>query len=319
MVITIRSYFRCLCALLPLLAMLSCQKELCYDHTHGGQVLRIEFDWGWQTPDDVKGMTVLLYPEAGGAPVRYDLAGRSGGVVNITSGRYKALCVNADDRLLLTGTDSWETVAVTTAETEALTRSYFRDTRTAIPRARSAEGETVRQEPPQLYTDKLLTVDIRAVEGVQVIRFTPVMPLGVLHVRVENVVNAAFVEAVSGTVSGLSSSMSLTGLEPSGDHCTVPVSLHLSDDGALEGTLYFFGHCPSDEDLSHMLTIYTMLIDGSKQYTTFDITTQMHGAEDPLHLEALIQELPLPKPQPIDGGFDPSLDQWEVNPIDTDL
>lgn len=319
MVTKIYSYLRCLCALLPLLAMLSCQKELCYDHTHGGQVLRIEFDWGWQTPDDVKGMTVLLYPEAGGAPVRYDLAGRSGGVVNITSGRYKALCINADDRLLLTGTDSWETVAVTTAETEALSRSYFRNTRTEIPRARGTEGETVRQEPPLLYTDKLLTVDIRAVEGEQVIRFTPVMPLGMLHVRVENVVNAAFVEAVSAAVSGLSSGMSLTGLGPSEDHCTVPVNLQLSEDGTLEGTLYFFGHCPSDEELSHFLTIYSMLIDGSKQYTTFDITSQMHDAEDPLHPEALIEELPLPKPQPIDGGFDPSLDRWIDIPIETGM
>ena len=319
MVTTIRSYFIGLCALLSLLTLFSCQKELCYDHSHGGQQLRIEFDWGWQTPDDVKGMTVLLYPETGGTPLRYDLSGQSGGLVNITSGRYKALCVNSDDRLLLTGTDSWETVAVTTSETEALSRSYFRDTRTAIPRARGTENETVRQEPPQLYTDKLLTVDIRAVEGVQVIRFTPVMPLGILHVRVENVANANFVEAVSATVSGLSSAMSLTGLNPSDDHCTVPVNLQLTEDGALEGILYIFGHCPSDEDTSHVLTIYTMLIDGSKQYTTFDITSQMHDAEDPQYPDALINELPLPKPQPIDGGFDPNLDQWVVNPIDTNL
>lgn len=303
--------------LVACLLMSSCQKELCYDHHHGGQQLRVEFDWGWETPETVKGMTVLLYPEEGGSPVTLSLAGTQGGLVNVTSGRYRALCVNQDDLLQLVDTENWETAAVATTSTEVLVRAAFNNTRTAIPRGEGTEDEPVRHEPPYVYTGINENIDIRAIEGEQVIRFEPQMPLGTLYVRIENVANDEYIQTVSGAVSGLAPSMKLATQEPTESHCTMPIQLHLTDDGALEGTILYFGHCPHGEDSSHLLTVYSMMIDGSKQATTFDITEKMHASPDEDHPEVIIEEeLPLPKPQPAEAGFDPSLDVWDATVID---
>ena len=35
----------------------SCQKDLCYDHTHDSQ-LEVRFDWSRSTPDDATAMRV---------------------------------------------------------------------------------------------------------------------------------------------------------------------------------------------------------------------------------------------------------------------
>lgn len=312
---------RTLFILLTAVLLISCHKDLCLDHHHDGMQLQVQFDWAGTAPSAVSGMTLLLYPAEGGAPLRFPFADVYGGTISVTSGSYRAICINDNELLHLQNTESWETVSVTTGETDIISRSAFAMTRASVPRASGTEDERVLREPPLLYADTCSMLTVRATEAEQVIRFTPQMPLGIMHVRIENVQNLIYLQTASGAVSGLSSSLNLSTLKPSEDHCTVPVALRSTTDGALEGYLRFFGHCPADE-LKHILTVYTMLIDTSKQANNFDVTGQLHP-EDPSgehtdqdkNPDVDVEELDLPKPQPAEGGFDIVVDEWTVNDI----
>lgn len=324
MVARVRTYI--ILAAMVLLA--SCQKELCMDHHHDGMKVRVIFDWTNADPDPttVKGMTLLLYPEDGGAPLRYPFSDIKGGVISITSGNYRALCVNDDELLQLVNADSWETVSVTTGETSILSRADFNDTRADIPQSESSSAERVLREPPLLYSDTCNTFYIRATEEEQVLRMYPQMLLGRMHIRFENVENLEYLVSMSAAISNLSSSLNLSTQQPSESHCTMPINLYVTDDGAIEGYLYYFGHCPS-EQMIHELTLYTMLIDTSKQASIFDVTDQIHdddsggggeGGDDDedKDVEITIPSLPLPTPQPAEGGFNLKLDEWTINTID---
>ena len=257
-------------------------------------------------------MSLMLYPKTGSAPMSYNLTPEGGSIATV-SGEYRALTVSNNDQLKILSTDNWETAAVTTGSTEVLSREAFGNTRN-VPLAADSEGEPILQEPPYLYADTATAVDIRAVEETQVIRFKPVMPLGLLRIRIEDVSNLQYIQSIAGSVTGLSSSLNLSTLTASDDHCTMPISLHVTDDGAIEGTLRFFGHCPL-ESHKHTVTVYSMMQDGTKHYSTFDVTQQLHNSPDELHPEALITGLPLPEPLVIDE-FDPDLEEWHEGYID---
>ena len=207
---------------------------------------------------------------------------------------------------------------MTTGETGLVARAAFNNTKSDIPRAQGSEEERVLREPPLLYTATLMNFYVKAVEETQTLRLTPQMPLGQIYVRVEAVENARFLETLSGVVTGLSSSLSLTTLEPSDDHSPMPETHPHTADGHPEGWLNYFGHCPTTE-LPHSLAIYTMLIDTSKQANIYDITEQMHpgeGKEEDKNHEVIIPVLPLPTPEPAEGGFDINLDEWNTTSIE---
>ena len=312
MVRNIRQYLNISVMALAAATWTSCHKDLCYDHHHAGTNVRVEFDWDGDTPSDVSGMTLMLYPNTGSAPMSYNFSPQGGNIATV-SGEYRAWCTNNSDQLRTQDTSEWEAASVTTTQTEALSRASFGNTRN-VPRAAGTEDEPILSEPPYLWADTATTVDIRAIEETQIIRFKPLMPLGLLRIRIEDVTNVEFIQAVAGTVSGLSSGLSLSTLVASESHCTMPISLYVTDDGAIEGTLRFFGHCPL-ESHPHMLTVYTLMQDGTKQYSTFDITAKLHDSPDQLHPEALITGLRLPEPLVIDD-YAPDLEEWQEGYID---
>lgn len=324
MVVRMRTYIIIAMAAL----VVSCQKDICMDHHHDGMKLRVEFDWSQAAPSPatVTGMTLLLYPVEGGAPFRYALSDISSNVISVTSGSYHVICVNDDELLKLENTQSWETVSVTTSETEIVSRSLFNNTRTEVPRSESSLNERVLREPSLLYSDTCSSFYVRATNELQVLRMQPKMLLGTMHVKVENITNLQFLIAQSGAVTGLSSSINLSTQKGSEDHCTMPVSLSVTDDGILEGYLYYFGHCPTEE-IEHDLMVYTMLVDTSKQGTEYNVTDQLHpddpggggggreGEDDDKKTEVTIPALDLPTPQPAEGGFSLQLDEWSTQSI----
>jgi len=293
----------------------SCHKEICMDHHHDGMKLAVTFDWGEQDASSVKGMQLLLYPEdITSPPLRFSFSDINGGTISVTSGNYKILCINEEETLQLINADNWETVSVTTGEVGIISKAAFNNTRASVPRATGAETEIVLREPPQIYTDTCPSFYVHAVEETQTLTLTPKKALGQIHVKVENVDNAVFLRTVSGAITGLASALNLTTLQASETTCTMPISLQLNEEGNLEGDLYYFGHCPA-EAYTHTLTIYTMLIDTSKQANEYDITKQMHPEEDEKNHKVLIPSLPLPTPEPAEGGFDLNLDEWSTHTI----
>lgn len=299
-----------------LLAASACQyKELCYDHAHAVD-LTVGFDWGGQDATSVRSMSLLLYPEDGSAPLRFPFSDIRGGKISVPARIYNVLCMNDDELLHLQDANSWESVSVTTGETSLVSRAAFNNTRVSVPRAKGSEQEFVLREPPLLFTDSQAQFQVRYIDESQTLQLAPEMPLGQIHIRIEAVENSQYIRTLSGSVSGLASSLDLTTLQPSGEPCTMPISLTLADDGHIEGWLNYFGHCPSGVQ-NHSLTVYTMLVDGTKQANVYDITAQMHaGTQTDKKLEITIPLLPLPTPEPVEGGYDISLDDWTVTSID---
>lgn len=77
---TIRKIHRMAAAGLGALLLLAAcdHKELCYQHPHTSS-LHVVFDWREAPDADPESMYVWFFPEEGGEPVQYHLAGKAGG------------------------------------------------------------------------------------------------------------------------------------------------------------------------------------------------------------------------------------------------
>ena len=94
---TIRKIHRMTAAGLGALLLLAAcdHKELCYQHPHTSS-LHVVFDWREAPDADPESMYVWFFPEEGGEPVQYHLAGKAGGAVSLAEGRYDVLALNGD-------------------------------------------------------------------------------------------------------------------------------------------------------------------------------------------------------------------------------
>ena len=96
---------------------------------------------------------------------------------------------------------------------------------------------------------------------------------------------------------------------------TIPFDAAVSADKTLvTGSLLAFGHCAATQN-AHQLTIYAVLADESKWYYTYDVTDQIHSAPDQRNVHIVLDGLPLPKPIVNGGGFQPSVDEWQLSLI----
>ena len=101
-----------------------------------------------------------------------------------------------------------------------------------------------------------------------------------LSVRLEGVENLEYVIGMSAAISGMNSAVSLSRLEPMDGLCTVPMELEATGATSIGGRVLTFGHCHgSQQKQQHVLTIYTMLVDGSKYYFNYDVSGKMHEIE----------------------------------------
>ena len=74
----------------------SCEhKDLCYDHPHR-QNVEVMFDWSADPEANPATMSLYLYPEEGGDPIRYEFTDKNGGNISVAAGTYRAICVNSD-------------------------------------------------------------------------------------------------------------------------------------------------------------------------------------------------------------------------------
>ena len=103
---TIRKIHRMAAAGLGALLLLAAcdHKELCYQHPHTSS-LQVVFDWREAPDADPESMYVWFFPEEGGEPVQYHLAGKAGGAVSLAEGRYDGLALNGDtEKIRFAGT-----------------------------------------------------------------------------------------------------------------------------------------------------------------------------------------------------------------------
>ena len=310
----------------------SCEhKELCFDHGHVRVPVSVVFDWSHAPEAAPKSMSLFLYPKGGGAPLRYEFAGRDGGMASIPIGAYDAVCVNSDtETALFRNTDRMETFEIRTDETELLPGLGIRSDE--APRAEGTETERVFATPEPMWgarTDdvNLVLLELRAEpsdEEPQTIVLRPEEIVCHYSVEIRNVSNLQYVSAVSGSLSGMSGGVLLASNRPTPDRATLPFATAADSEG-ITGRWLTFGHCPDADDsgagaadaLKHNLVVYVLFHSGEKFYYTYDATEKIHAAADPRHLHIVLDEgLPLPEPDKVSGGFAPSVNDWQPIYID---
>ena len=181
------------------------------------------------------------------------------------------------------------------------------------PLPAGSTSSDVRSQPSPLYADtcSVFAVDNAHREHVM----QPKRLVDTIDVRVEGVENLEYVIGMSAAISGMNSAVSLSRLEPMDGLCTVPMELEAIGSTTIGGRVLTFGHCHgSQQKQQHVLTIYTMLVDGSKYYFNYDVSGQLH-LTDSAHIVIDIPKLPVPLPTH-SGGFQPEMGDWEEREID---
>lgn len=138
-----------LCALL---AFASCNhKELCYTHPHKARI-RLDVDWSLFRVETPTGMSVLFYPEEGGAPQTVLSNTTTHVETDLAIGTYRALVYNQSPSefgsVTFSGMDALETAAV------------YADTHTSRWYTARADDERIIAEPEWIGTCTSGTLDV---------------------------------------------------------------------------------------------------------------------------------------------------------------
>lgn len=307
-----KKLFVCLFAAL---AAASCEhKELCYDHMHSLLQLQVVFDWTHAPEASPASMSLYLFPEEGGGPIRHEFTDPAGGEIRATEGRYGALCLNSDtEGIRYRNTEKMETFEITTETATLISEIALLGIRAdGVPRAAGTEEERVAAAPGMVWRDSRREVFISA--GEHRLTLYPSAAVALCTVEIRHVENLANVQGLSASLSGMAGGYLVGAGRPADERVTIPFELTKSDATTLAGSVQTFGHCPS-EPAAHMLTVYAVLKDGRKWYYTFDVTDQIHSAPDPLHIRIQLDGLPLPEAAG-SGGFRPMVEGWQDVYID---
>lgn len=294
---------------LAMLATSCTHKELCYDHSHVVEV-NIGFVWEKAPLATPQSMSVYFFPEDGREPLRYEFTDHNGGRIRLSRGTYHAICLNSDTRnIRVDDKYLFESFCITTREGGSMYGlSTYGITANEVPKAKNTEDERVAVSPEMLWSGSIANIEVKDQD--QDIIFYPERRTVNYTVEIRNVQNLKWVNAVSGTISSMSGGY-LPGPDCISEECvTIPFEAIMDrDKSILTGAFTSFGHCPSVQK-PHYITIYAVLADQSMWYYTFDVTEQVHKAEDPYEIHIVLEELPFPKPVVNGGGFKPEVGEW---------
>ena len=302
----------------------SCDHKTFCDPEPAVSKVHVVFDWRKAPGAAVTGMSLYLYPTAGGEMLRYDFDNALGGVVEIPPGNYRALFLNNDtETTLLRGTDAYGTF-------EAYTRpSYLLEPLgiQSSPAEANPTGEEVALPTDPVWGGRDGAVEVPAAKAVgegaydHQLTFYPERETSRYTVEVRNAENLRYVSALSFSLSGLSGSMALASDARSPLRTTIPFEGRTNADaGTATGHFHAFG-LPSSGNKLRTLVIYVIMTDGSKQFYSFDVSGQVNDAPDPLNVRIVIDGLKLPHPivEPGGGGFQPSVDDWVGETIEMEM
>lgn len=304
-----------LLAALAALVTAACEhKELCYDHTHTTEV-RVVFDWTDAPEAAPETMSLYLFPQTGGEPLRYEFTDLQGGTITVPAGKYDAICLNSDtERLFFRNMSLWQTFEVYTREANLLSTLGVRSD--DAPRAEGAEDEPSAAAPDMMWSDS--AQDIELVQNVpgQVVTLRPSRAVRSYTVEIRNAENLKYVKGVSGSLSGMSEGLLLAGKRLTSEAVTIPFAAATTQElTGITGGLLSFGPAAKDGGI-HKLVIYAVLENGEKWYYTYDVTAQVRTAPDPYDVRIVLDGLPLPEPIENGSGFQPGVDGWKEVFID---
>lgn len=291
-----------------------------FDYSRFGYV-EVVFDWRYAPDADPASMTLFMYPEGGGDPLRYDFAGRDGGIIEIAPGVYNAICINSDKRdVIYENQQLFDAFEVTTPSLSSVTfDKSFSCRASELP---GTEGSVMMMQPPMLWSSSetgfkvTVSTTPRPVSGKgkatvdhQVLTMYPKPIVDIYEVTVKNVRNSQFLKTLSGTINNMSDGY-LAGPQKDTD-TSVILNFGLNHDvekANAQGRFQTFGHCPNERG-KHRLILYAILTDGSKYYYEFDVSDQAHNPPDENGIYHIVVEF-LDIEEPTGSGMAPNVNEW---------
>lgn len=248
-------------------------------------------------------MSIYFFPldeegENSGPPLRYDTAGKEGGTIQIGAGKYHVIALNSDVRGTYMRGDTYETFYITTNENPRLMVNFSGTRTLQVPRASGTEEEKVVEVPDVIYSARKEGVEIAIqVNGapIQELVLTPRKTTCTIEVEVEEVKHYQHVVSYGASLTGLSSSILLSGPTPSKTRVTVPFSASAAGQG-MSAKVETFGASRTLANPHHKLVIYAQMDSGQSFYEEFDVLQAIQQAPDPLHIKIKIPLLSLPEP-----------------------
>lgn len=294
------------------------QPDLCFDLDHHGRAqVEVEFDWEGHPYANPATMSLYMFPTDGSQSLRYEFNGREGHDITVPVGTYVAFAINSDSELarILNAhyQESFEISLRTAYEMEGLAERS-----SSVPRMAGTENERMASQPDEMWHSRLEQFDVKVDYGkTQKLSLRMSRLTRHFSVNIEEVSNMKDVASISATISGLFGSLYPCASIFFDEKVTIPFELNPADENSLTGEIRTLGHCrystssksdydPGAIDVSHYLTVYAILNDGTRWYHSFDVTEQMHSGNDVI----TVSGLNLPEAMATGSGFQVNVDDW---------
>ena len=265
-------------------------------------------DWNAAPDAAPEGMAYEFYRAGVTSPWRFDFPGRDAGRVSIEEGEYRFVMYNDDTSDVMFEPGSEGLPFVTTVR--ELTGPDGHDT-------------GLRKAPDMMWAYSAGMIDVSR-DGLEYLpdgmssgcndRFIllthPVQITPVYTVRVLRVANLSGVASMRGVLSGMASGVDLYDEVRSDTAVGVSFSPEVVADSALMARFCTFGPCRNGA--GHELRLFFLLSDERVVSRAYDVSREVASANDPLHVEIVIDSISLPfSPPVIEGGaFEPEVVDW---------
>lgn len=294
--------------------LISCEhKELCYDHSHMVE-LDVRFDWSQAPEANPESMSVYFFPKDGGKPLRYEITSYNQGYIKVPAGSYNILSYNSDTHnIQKLNTDDYYEFELTSYETEMLQGlSIVGLSLKTAPRVPGSETKRVVENPEMIWSDAIEDVDMTDKNIRHTLTLNPQPIIDEVSLVISDIKNIKNVGAMSATIYDMAGGYHPGRRIASSEPVIIPFELSIDKGTATaQGSFHTFGHC-SQELGEHHIYIYAVMNDGGKWYFDYDLTSDIHKADDgSSSWDIKIQSLELPKPVDGSGGINPSVSEWK--------
>lgn len=302
--------------LLFLLLAVSCQRRPLTVSDNNVQVnIEVDYDivnYGSQKHPSL--MRVMFFDNATGDYATQAFLPENGGAVSVIPGRtYDVLVYNFDIENTIIGSEyDYNSIFAYTNEVPESYKTKLKSRSTKI------EDEMIVFEPDHLFVGRLLDVyiPVRAAEEPPVVLDIKAGTIvETWKLILENVKGVEWVGEVSGVITGLSHSRSLSSGRRSDNVSSVFFeSVSLDENGRLEAVFNTFGYNP---DFSQVVSLVITDTAGQGHEFNIDVSSQFEdNAEQVIYIktdEVVIDE---PEEGEEGGGIAPDVDEWENIEVD---
>lgn len=287
----------------------------------------VSFDWSGISTPLPQSLTLAFFRHAANEPVFYGVVCRPQVEVALAADTWQTIAWNSDVESLTASGNTYDTYTVSAHVTSlAYNAPAFQSSR-SMPRAAATESETVIMQPDSLLVGTQDGFEV-SMDHDEEIPLTMQAAVNTITFTIHNVQNLGYVTDVMATLSGMSG-----GYQPGVDQltaasCIIPFAMKSDGSSRLEGSCTVFGTIDTahwrqsaQAQSTHQLVIYAILTDGTKWYTSYDVTSAVNTATQQgttdVHVE--IDRLPFPEPINNGSGVNPTVDEWNEVNIGVDL